>query len=51
VPGAIVCVQSFGALVHWHPHLHVLVTDGAFARDGRFTLAKLGLGCPSVPVP
>jgi hypothetical protein len=36
-PGAIVCVQSFGAVVHWHPHLHVLVTDGVFARDGTFT--------------
>ncbi len=35
-PGAIVCIQSFGALVHWHPHLHVLVTDGAFRRDGTF---------------
>jgi hypothetical protein len=23
--------------VHWHPHLHVLVTDGVFARDGTFT--------------
>jgi hypothetical protein len=30
-PGAIVRIQSFGALVHWHPHLHVLVTDGGFA--------------------
>ena len=35
-PGAIVCLQSFGALVHWHPHLHVLMTDGAFRRDGTF---------------
>jgi len=38
-PGAIGCVQSFGALVHWHPHLRVLVTDGAFGRDGTFTPA------------
>lgn len=35
-PGMIVCVQTFGALAHWHPHLHVLVTDGAFTRGGRF---------------
>jgi len=28
-PGVIVCVQSFCALAHWYPHLHVLVTDGA----------------------
>jgi hypothetical protein len=38
-PGAIVCVQSFGALVHWHPHLHGLLTDGAFRRDGTFVPA------------
>jgi hypothetical protein len=28
--------QSFGSLAHWHPHLHLVVTDGAFRRDGRF---------------
>lgn len=36
VPGVISLAQSFGSLAHWHPHLHVLVTDGAFPRDGRF---------------
>ena len=35
-PGAIVCVQTFGSIAHWHPHLHVLITDGAFTRGGRF---------------
>ena len=35
-PGAIVCIQSFGSLAHWHPHLHVLLTDGAFRDDGTF---------------
>ena len=35
-PGVIVCIQSFGSLAHWHPHLHVLMTDGAFRRDGSF---------------
>jgi len=38
-PGALVCVQSFGAVLNWHPHLHVLMTDGVFARDGTFTRA------------
>jgi hypothetical protein len=38
-PGAIICVQTFGAIAHWHPHLHVLITDGAFTRDGRFSPA------------
>ncbi len=34
VPGLIVCVQTFGSVAHLHPHLHVLLTDGAFRRDG-----------------
>jgi hypothetical protein len=29
-PGMIAAVQTFGELVHWHPHIHVLVTCGAF---------------------
>ena len=36
VPGVIACVQTFGSLAHRHPHLHVLLTDGAFRRDGTF---------------
>ena len=36
VPGVIACVQTFGSLAHVHPHLHVLITDGAFRRDGAF---------------
>jgi hypothetical protein len=30
VPGVIVCVQTFGSVAHLHPHLHVLLIDGAF---------------------
>ncbi len=30
------CCHTFGELVHFHPHLHALVTDGAFATDGTF---------------
>ena len=36
VSGVIVCVQTFGSVAHLHPHLHVLMTDGAFRRDGTF---------------
>jgi hypothetical protein len=36
VPGLIVCVQTFGSVAHLHPHLHVLMTDGGFRRDGTF---------------
>ena len=27
-PGMIVCIQSFGELAHWHPHIHASVRDG-----------------------
>jgi hypothetical protein len=36
VPGLIVCVQTFGTVAHWHPHLHVLMSDDAFRRVGSF---------------
>ena len=36
VPGEVSLAQSFGSLAHWHPHLHLVVTDGDFRRDGSF---------------
>ena len=35
-PGMIGAIHTFGELLHFHPHLHALVTDGVFARDGSF---------------
>ena len=35
-PGVIVCIHSFGSIANGHPHLHVLMTDGAFRDDGSF---------------
>ena len=33
-----------GGLLHWHPHIHTLVTCGAFTPDGEFLeLPELGL--------
>ena len=32
-------MQTFGSLAHIHPHLHVLLTDGAYRRDGTFVPA------------
>ena len=29
-------IHTFGQLVHFHPHIHALATDGAFAPDGTF---------------
>ena len=36
VPGVLSSIQTFGTLANWHPHLHLLVTDGLFRPDGTF---------------
>ncbi len=36
VPGAAAAIQTFGQLIHWHPHVHALVIDGAFTPGGVF---------------
>jgi len=35
-PGMIAAIQTHGELLHWHPHLHALVTCGAFTAAGEF---------------
>ncbi len=34
--GIVACLQTGGSLANWHPHLHLLVTDGGFRPDGAF---------------
>jgi len=36
LPGMIVAIQTHGELLHWHPHIHALVTCGAFTPAGEF---------------
>jgi len=36
LPGMVTALQTFGELAHWHPHVHALVTDGAFDATGHF---------------
>ena len=36
VPGAAACVQSYGNLLDWHPHIHLLISWGLYTRDGAF---------------
>jgi hypothetical protein len=36
VPGTLASLQTFGSYANLHPHLHVLVTEGVFTKDGRF---------------
>ena len=33
-PGIVVSIASAGDLVQWHPHLHLLTTDGGKTADG-----------------
>ncbi|MFO7740095.1 MAG: transposase [Desulfatiglandaceae bacterium] len=41
VPGAVVAIHSFGDFLGWHPHLHILCTDGCFSGSGMFRVAPL----------
>jgi hypothetical protein len=36
VPGMVGAIQTFGQLIHAHPHIHALVTEGVFLPDGSF---------------
>jgi len=36
VPAMVGAVQTFGDLVHWHPHIHGIVPEGVFDDDGEF---------------
>lgn len=33
VPGMVGAIQTFGQLIHAHPHIHALVTEGVFLPD------------------
>ena len=42
--GMVACVQTFGNFANFHPHLHILVTDGGFGLNGTFyVLPKVSL--------
>ena len=36
MPGMVATIQTHGELLHWHPHVHALVTCGAFTPEGEF---------------
>jgi hypothetical protein len=35
VPGMIAAIQTSGQLLHWNPHIHSLVTCGAYTPGSR----------------
>jgi hypothetical protein len=43
-PGLVMVVQTFGDFLLWHPHVHVLVTAGVFAKDGGFISPRRAVG-------
>lgn len=34
--GGVGCIQTHDSLANWHPHIHLIVTDGGFRDDGTF---------------
>jgi hypothetical protein len=34
VPAAVISVQTFGDFLNFNPHLHIIVADGCFSKDG-----------------
>ncbi|MBU0943332.1 MAG: transposase [Proteobacteria bacterium] len=34
--GAVLTIQTFGDSARWHPHIHAIVADGLFRRNGVF---------------
>ena len=39
LPGAVIAIQTFGDLLGYHPHLHVLISDGCFHESGLLIVA------------
>ncbi len=41
VPGASIAVQTYGDFLNFNPHLHAIVSDGCFLKDGSFQTAPI----------
>lgn len=39
LPGAIIAIQTFGDMLGFKPHCHILITDGCFYGKGMFRMA------------
>ena len=39
VPGASIAVQTYGDFLNFNPHLHAIVSNGCFSKDGDFHMA------------
>lgn len=36
VPGMVMVIHTFGDYARWHPHVHVMIADGLFRKNGVF---------------
>ena len=36
IPGMVMVIHTFGDYARWHPHIHVLIADGLFRKNGVF---------------
>jgi hypothetical protein len=36
MPGVVAVIQTFGDRINFHPHIHVLITEGGTSPDGAF---------------
>jgi hypothetical protein len=39
MPGAVIAIQTFANFLGFHPHCHILVTDGCFYDNGMFRVS------------
>jgi len=39
LPGAVIAIQTFGDLLSYNPHLHMLISDGCFHESGMLTVS------------
>jgi len=42
VPAIVMAIHTFGEYLDFHPHLHALVADGLFDREGKFHVMRDG---------
>ena len=42
VPAIVMAIHTFGEYLDFHPHLHALVADGLFDREGKFHVMRAG---------
>ena len=40
MPGAVLAIQTFGDLLGYHPHLHILISDGCFHENEMFSVSS-----------